>query len=130
MSSLFFLTYASYVLRYLLGQDALLARQNAPMQVTVGGFLMSHTEVTMPSMRTQIRELPAGESYTRCRRVPLKWLARHDLSQEVDNLRNSVNSAMYRASADTGQEYILDNIQVVPPSRDSIMLLAVVTRTA
>src|SRR3954467_6574190 len=93
-------------------------------------FSMSHTQTPVPSLATQTRDLPAGESYTRCRRVPLKGLARHDLSQEVDNLRNSVNSAMYRASADTGQEYILDNIQVVPPSRDSIMLLAVVTRTA
>jgi hypothetical protein len=100
------------------------------MQVTVGDFSMSYAETTMPSMRTQIRELVEGESYTRCRRVPIKWLARHDLSQEVDSLRNTVNSAMSRAANDTGCTYVMDNIQVVPPSRDSIMLLAVVTRTA
>lgn len=84
----------------------------------------------MPSMRTQIRSLQEGESYTRCRRVPFKRLAKRDLSQEVADLRNSVNSAMNRVANDTGGKYIIDNLQVVPPSRDSIMLFAVVTRTA
>jgi hypothetical protein len=51
------------------------------------------------------------------------------MSQEITDLKNTVNSAMRRAASDTGADYTLDNLQLITPTKD-VMLIAVVTRTA
>jgi hypothetical protein len=80
-------------------------------------------------MKVQIAQLSHGESYTRCRKLALDRVTRERMSQEVTDLKNTVNSAMRRAANDTGADYTLDNLQLITPTKD-VMLIAVVTRTA
>lgn len=81
------------------------------------------------NMKVQIAQLSFGESYTRCRKLALDRVTRERMSQEVTDLKNTVNSAMRRAASDTGADYTLDNLQLITPTKD-VMLIAVVTRTA
>lgn len=94
---------------------------------------MSETATPAPAvglyMKVQIARLDRGESYTRARKLALDRTTREMMSQEIADLKNTVNSAMRRAANDTGADYTLDNLQLITPTKD-VMLLAVVTRTA
>lgn len=79
------------------------------------------------SMREGIAALPIGDSYAKVARIRLNKNARETVTETISGMRNTLNSAMRRAMADTGRTYTLETGSFVT-QRGAIIVVAAVTR--
>lgn len=80
------------------------------------------------SMRAQIAQLAVGESYSRSKRLAFDEMNRRDMALELEALRNTVRSGMFRAADQTGYTYTLEAGEWFTRHHD-LIITVVVTRT-
>lgn len=88
---------------------------------------MSVTTEEVGSMPWQLSGLAFGESFAKCRRIPLDHASRDAIVEHTAALRNTMAAAMRRAEARTGYDFALETGSFLTLKRD-IMLVCAVTR--
>lgn len=89
---------------------------------------MAKTQKAEQSLTDQIRNLPPGESLSRCQRFPMAELTEDGVKEGLNILRSGLNQTVSRVRKRTGQEYRVESGTLLTDDQEAIIAVVCVTR--